>query len=117
MSSKRKSVPSKKGAQSRKRKVEYDEEDISSEHESGSEVEDADTGLNNDAEDAVEDDLTDVSSIPELPPPEVNLRIQIYIFFQLFLSCAYSRFSLFLRVLFDKFIQCFVSHFYIPSNY
>ncbi|XP_066591146.1 protein RCC2 homolog isoform X1 [Prorops nasuta] len=67
MSAKRKNSPSKKN-RPKSRKVEYDEEDISSEHES--EVEDAETGSNVDGEDAAEDDLTDVSSIPELPPPE-----------------------------------------------
>nr|XP_034185599.1 protein RCC2 homolog [Osmia lignaria] len=67
MSAKRKSLTTKKG-RGKSRKVEYDEEDISSEHDS--DVDDAETGSNADGEDAAEDDLTDVSTIPELPPPE-----------------------------------------------
>lgn len=70
MSAKRKSLTTKKG-RGKTRKVEYDEEDISSEHDS--DVDDAETGSNADGEDAAEDDLTDVSTIPELPPPEVIL--------------------------------------------
>ncbi|XP_043677543.1 protein RCC2 homolog isoform X1 [Vespula pensylvanica] len=65
--SKRKNTTVKKG-RAKSRKVEYDEEDISSEHES--DVEDAESGTNVDGEDAAEDDLTDVSNIPELPSPE-----------------------------------------------
>lgn len=68
MSTKRKNPPIKKG-RAKLKKTEYDEEDISSEHDS--EVDDAETGSNADGEDAVEDELTDVSTIPELPPPEV----------------------------------------------
>ncbi|XP_043603285.1 protein RCC2 homolog [Bombus pyrosoma] len=67
MSTKRKNPATKKG-RAKSRKVEYDEEDISSEHDS--DVDDAETGSNADGEDAAEDDLADVSSIPELPPPE-----------------------------------------------
>lgn len=71
MSSKRKTTGTKKN-RAKTRKVEYDDDDISSEHES--DVDDAETGSNADVEDAAaEDDLTDVSSIPELPPPEVKL--------------------------------------------
>ncbi|KAL2737479.1 protein RCC2 isoform X1 [Vespula maculifrons] len=70
--SKRKNTTVKKG-RAKSRKVEYDEEDISSEHES--DVEDAESGTNVDGEDAAEDDLTDVSNIPELPSPEVNTNI------------------------------------------
>lgn len=70
MSAKRKNPTNKKG-RAKSRKVEYDEEDISSEHDS--EVDDAETGSNADGEDAAEDDLTDISTIPELPPPEVIL--------------------------------------------
>lgn len=70
MSTKRKNPATKKG-RAKSRKVEYDEEDISSEHDS--DVDDAETGSNADGEDAAEDDLADVSSIPELPPPEVKL--------------------------------------------
>lgn len=69
MSSKRKNPAVKKG-KSKTKKVEYDEEDISSEHES--DVEDADAGSNADAEDANDDELNDVSNIPELRAPEVN---------------------------------------------
>ncbi|OXU20354.1 protein RCC2 homolog [Nasonia vitripennis] len=67
MSSKRKPA-SKSKAKSKSRKVEYDEEDISSEHDS--EVEDAEHQENADGEDAAEDDLADLASIPELPAPE-----------------------------------------------
>lgn len=74
MSTKRKNPTTKKG-RAKSRKVEYDEEDISSEHDS--DVDDAETGSNVDGEDAVEDDLTDVSSIPELPPPEVKLFLSL----------------------------------------
>lgn len=70
MSTKRK-IPAAKKSRAKQRKVEYDEEDISSEHDS--DVDDAETGSNADGEDAAEDDLTDVSNIPELPPPEVKL--------------------------------------------
>ncbi|KAK0079564.1 hypothetical protein PV325_001069 [Microctonus aethiopoides] len=65
MSTKRKSAPGKKG-RGKSKKVEYDEEDISSE----SDLEDVDAGSNVDAEDAIEEDLTDVSNIPELRAPE-----------------------------------------------
>ncbi|XP_029155280.1 protein RCC2 homolog [Nylanderia fulva] len=70
MSTKRKSVSGGKSKNRPKsRKVEYDEEDISSEHES--EVDDAEAGSIADGEDAVpEDTLADVSNIPELPAPE-----------------------------------------------
>lgn len=74
MSTKRKNPTIKKG-RAKSRKVEYDEEDISSEHDS--DVDDAETGSNVDGEDALEDDLTDVSSIPELPPPEVKLFLSL----------------------------------------
>ncbi|XP_015116936.1 protein RCC2 homolog [Diachasma alloeum] len=67
MSSKRKTPATKKG-KNKSRKVEYDEEDISSEHES--DLEDADAGSNADAEDANDDELNDVSNIPELRAPE-----------------------------------------------
>lgn len=74
MSTKRKSTPSGTSKNRPKsRKVEYDEEDISSEHES--EVEDAEAGSNVDGEDAgevAEDTLADVSDMPELPAPEVR---------------------------------------------
>lgn len=69
MSSKRKTTSTKKG-RGKMRKVEYDDEDISSEHDS--DVDDAETGSNANGEDATEDDLTDVSIFPELPPPEVR---------------------------------------------
>lgn len=72
MSTKRKSAPGKKG-RGKSKKVEYDEEDISSE----SDLEDVDAGSNVDAEDAIEEDLTDVSNIPELRAPEVNCGIAI----------------------------------------
>lgn len=78
--SKRKNTTAKKG-RAKSRKVEYDEEDISSEHES--DVEDAESGTNVDGEDAAEDDLTDVSNIPELPSPEVTV---IYFFSYRYLS-------------------------------
>ena len=71
MSTKRKSVPSKK-PRGKSRKTEYDEEGISSEHDS--EVEETETGSNVDGEDGVdaeEENNTDVSDIPELPAPEV----------------------------------------------
>lgn len=68
MSTKRKSTAGKKN-RAKSRKVEYDEEDISSEHDS--EVDDAEAGSNADGEDAVEDALADVSNMPELPAPEV----------------------------------------------
>ena len=70
MSTKRKSAPIKK-PRGKSRKTEYDEEDISSEHDS--ELEDAETGSNADGEEGadVEEETKDVSSIPELPPPEV----------------------------------------------
>lgn len=67
---KRKSQTSKK-KNAKSRKVEYDSEDISSEHDS--EVEDAEAGLNAECEDAAEEDLTEVSNMPELPPPKVIL--------------------------------------------
>lgn len=75
MSTKRKNTSSGTSKNRPKsRKVEYDEEDISSEHES--EVEDAEAGSNIDGEDAVgevaEDTLADVSDMPELPAPEVR---------------------------------------------
>lgn len=70
MSSKRKHTAAKPKNRTKSRKVEYDEEDISSEQDS--EVDEA--GSNADGEDAaVEDTLADVSSIPELPAPEVIL--------------------------------------------
>ncbi|XP_051161683.1 protein RCC2 homolog [Leptopilina boulardi] len=71
MNSKRKSAPSKK-PRAKTRKTEYDEEDISSDHDS--EVEEADTGNTTvdgeDGADVEEEDNTDVSNIPELPAPE-----------------------------------------------
>lgn len=73
MSTKRKNPPSKK-SHAKSRKVEYDEEDISSEHDS--EVDEA--GSNADGEDAAEDALADVLNIPELPPPEVIYHILLY---------------------------------------
>ena len=77
MSSKRKTTTKSK-AKSKARKVEYDEEDISSEHDS--EVEDSEHQQENAADgagdDGAEDDLADIASIPELPPPEV--RIVLY---------------------------------------
>lgn len=80
MSTKRKSTSggtSKNRPKSRK--VEYDEEDISSEHES--EVDDAEAGSNVDGEDAVaEDTLADVSDIPELPAPEVRSSLRFLFF-------------------------------------
>lgn len=69
MSTKRKSTGGKKN-RAKSRKVEYDEEDISSEHDS--EVDDGEVGSNADGEDATEDALADVSNMPELPAPEVN---------------------------------------------
>ena len=75
MSTKRK-IPATKKNRAKQRKVEYDEEDISSEHDS--DVDDAETGSNADGEDAAEDDLTDVSNIPELPPPEVKLLSSLF---------------------------------------
>lgn len=72
MSSKRKNTVAKPKNRAKSRKVEYDEEDISSEQDS--EVDDAEAGLNADGEDgAVEDTLADVANIPELPAPEVIL--------------------------------------------
>lgn len=68
MSTKRKNTGGKKN-RAKSRKVEYDEEDISSEHDS--EVDDVEAGSNADGEDAVEDALADVSNMPELPSPEV----------------------------------------------
>ncbi|XP_015607947.1 protein RCC2 homolog [Cephus cinctus] len=69
MSTKRKNTAAGKKGRGKTRKVEYDDEDISSEHDS--EVEDAvDAGSNADGEDTADDDLTDVSAFPELPPPE-----------------------------------------------
>lgn len=69
MSTKRKNT-SKAKSRPKARKVEYDEEDISSEHDS--EVDDAEAGSNVDGEDAAaEDALADVSNMPELPAPEV----------------------------------------------
>lgn len=71
MSAKRKTAPSKK-PRAKTRKTEYDEEDISSDHES--DVEEAETGTAADGEDGAdveEEDNTDVSNIPELPAPEV----------------------------------------------
>jgi hypothetical protein len=70
MSSKRKNTGSKSKSRAKSRKIEYDEEDISSEHDS--EVDDAEAGSNADGEDAAaEDALADVSNMPELPAPEV----------------------------------------------
>lgn len=71
MSSKRKSAGPKKGVKPKSRKVEYDDEDISSEHESDLDDTNADAGSNVDGDDATEEDQTDVSEIPELHPPEV----------------------------------------------
>ncbi|XP_034952183.1 protein RCC2 homolog [Chelonus insularis] len=62
MSTKRKNTSQKKG-RSKSKKVEYDEEDISSE----SDYDDADAGSN---DDATEEDLADVSNVPELRAPE-----------------------------------------------
>lgn len=70
MSSKRKSAGPKKGVKPKSRKVEYDDEDISSEHESDLDDTGADAGSNVDGDDATEEDQTDVSNIPELHPPE-----------------------------------------------
>ncbi|CAG5104364.1 Similar to rcc2: Protein RCC2 homolog (Xenopus laevis) [Cotesia congregata] len=69
MSTKRKNTPTSKKPKSKAKKVEYDEED---EISSPSDLEDADAGSNADgAEDAAaEEDLTDVTSIPELRAPE-----------------------------------------------
>jgi len=70
MSSKRKNTGSKSKSRAKSRKIEYDEEDISSEHDS--EVDDAEAGSNADGEDAAaEDALADISNMPELPAPEV----------------------------------------------
>ncbi|XP_046424109.1 protein RCC2 homolog isoform X1 [Neodiprion virginianus] len=70
MSTKRKNTSSLEKSRGKAKKVEYDDEDISSEHES--DVEDADAGSNVDGDDAVEDadDLAVVATMPELPPPE-----------------------------------------------
>lgn len=69
MSTKRKNA-NKAKSRPKLRKVEYDEEDISSEHDS--EVDDAEAGSNADGDDtAAEDALADVSNMPELPAPEV----------------------------------------------
>ncbi|KYM75935.1 PREDICTED: protein RCC2 homolog [Atta cephalotes] len=69
MSTKRKAASGKAKNRPKSRKVEYDEEDISSEHDS--EVDDAEAGSNADGEDAAaEDALADVSNMPELPAPE-----------------------------------------------
>lgn len=71
MSTKRKIASGKAKNRPKSRKVEYDEEDISSEHDS--EIDDAEAGSNADGEDAAaEDALADVSNMPELPAPEVN---------------------------------------------
>lgn len=71
MSTKRKNTGGKPKNRAKSRKIEYDEEDISSEHES--EVDDAEAGSNADGEDAAaEDALADVTSMPELPAPEVR---------------------------------------------
>lgn len=71
MSTKRKTTGgSKSKNRAKSRKVEYDEEDISSEHDS--EVDDAEAGSNADGDDAAaEDALADVANMPELPAPEV----------------------------------------------
>lgn len=92
MSSKRKPA-SKSKAKSKSRKVEYDEEDISSEHES--EVEDPEHHQENaaDVDDAnAEDDLADLASIPELPAPEVYMPIIYCIYLYTYLSSIYPFF-------------------------
>lgn len=72
MSSKRKSNPTKK-TKAKSRKVEYDDEDISSEHDSDMEDEHRNQdGPSADGEADAEDDLADLTSIPELPAPEVR---------------------------------------------
>ena len=71
MSSKRKGSAAKSKPKSKARKVEYDEEDISSEHESEVEDEHQDPV---DPEEAAEEELADIGSIPELPAPEVGPR-------------------------------------------
>lgn len=82
MSTKRKNTGKPKN-RAKSRKVEYDEEDISSEHDS--EIDDAEAGSNADGEDATaEDALADVSNMPELPAPEV-------IFFLRGRTCALCR--------------------------
>lgn len=74
MSSKRKSNPTKK-PKAKSRKVEYDDEDISSEHESDVEDEQRNlVGPSADGEADAEDDLADLASIPELPAPEVSIQ-------------------------------------------
>lgn len=74
MSAKRKNISTVKKGRGKVKKVEYDDEDISSEHESDVEDADADAGSNIDGDDAVEDadDLAAVATMPELPPPEVT---------------------------------------------
>lgn len=74
MSTKRKNTSGKR-SRAKPRKVEYDEEDISSEHDS--EVDEAEAGSNADGEDAAEDALADVSNMPELPAPEVIPRFSL----------------------------------------
>lgn len=70
MASKRKNVGAKKG-RGKTRKVEYDDEDISSEPES--EPEDAEVDADEDSEAGTKsaDAAEDVYNMPELCPPEV----------------------------------------------
>ena len=68
MSTKRK-PNTKNKTKSKSRKVEYDEEDISSEHESDVEEHHQE---NADGDDAIEEDSADLTNIPELPAPEVR---------------------------------------------
>ena len=76
MSAKRKGPTAKSKAKARK--VEYDEDDISSEHDSDA-GEEALDGVDGDGPTA-EDDLVDLSGIPELPAPEVNLNSNFYFY-------------------------------------
>lgn len=105
MSGKRKNVGGKKG-RGKSRKVEYDEEDISSEQES--EVDDAEVDADADPEsggktggDATEEDTAeDVSNIPELHPPEVrcDLFLLPITFIHLFLSFFFLSSVIYVRL-------------------
>lgn len=82
MSAKRKSNPTKK-SKAKSRKVEYDDEDISSEHDSEVEHDEQrnQDGPSADGEADAEEDLADLTSIPELPAPEVSIQRYLLYFF------------------------------------
>lgn len=89
MSTKRKSAPVKNRGKSRK--TEYEEENISSEHDS--ELEDGADSAEDGADAEEEVETKDVSSIPELTPPEVfNIHPFYSSLFSFFMIYFFSSF-------------------------